>query len=62
MHIKMSSAICFNLDQSQNLSSGNGLMASPLFSLIFHTLSDSIHVNTVLFDCLHVMDILPKLC
>ena len=25
MHLKMSSAICFNLDQSKTLSSGNGL-------------------------------------
>ena len=25
MHFKMSSAICFNLDQSKILSSGNGL-------------------------------------
>ena len=25
MHFQMSSAICFNLDQSKNLSSGNGL-------------------------------------
>ena len=24
MHFKMSSAICFNLEQSKNLSSGNG--------------------------------------
>ena len=27
MHFKVSSAICFNLDQSKILSSGNGLMA-----------------------------------
>ena len=26
MHLKMSSAICFNLDQSEILSSGNGLI------------------------------------
>ena len=26
MHFKMSSAICFNLDQSKMLSSGNGLL------------------------------------
>ena len=30
----MSSAICFNLDQSKNLSSGKGLMLSLLFTLI----------------------------
>ena len=28
MHFKMSSAICFNMDQSKILSSGNGLMLS----------------------------------
>ena len=31
MHFKMLSAICFNLDQSKILTSGNGL--NPLFTL-----------------------------
>ena len=30
MHLKMSSAICFNLDQCKILSSGNGLNSSKL--------------------------------
>ena len=30
MHFKMSSAICFNLDQSKRLSSGNGLTHSKV--------------------------------
>ena len=33
MYFKMSSAICFNLDQSEMLSSGNGLMWLRLCSL-----------------------------
>ena len=31
MHFKMSSAICFNLDQSKILSSGNGLKIAKRF-------------------------------
>ena len=34
MHHKMLSAICFNLDQSKILSSGNGVKASPLYMYI----------------------------
>ena len=34
MHFKMSSAICFNLDQSKILSSGNGLNEILFFSYI----------------------------
>ena len=33
MHFKMSSVICFNLDQSKILSSGNGLK-QPLFDAL----------------------------
>ena len=31
MHIKMSSALCFNLDQSKTCSSGNGLTIANSF-------------------------------
>ena len=34
MHFKMSSANCFNLDQSKILSSGNGLRLYVLFSAV----------------------------
>ena len=37
MHFKMSFAVCFNLDQSKILSSGNGLM-KYLFCAIFYKL------------------------
>ena len=33
MHFKMSSAICFNLDKSKILLSGNGLRNLALFSV-----------------------------
>ena len=38
MHFKMSSAICFNLDQSKILSSGNGLRNAP--SLVLHSIEN----------------------
>ena len=34
MHLKMSPAICFNLDQSKILSSGNGLNVSDFISCL----------------------------
>ena len=35
MHFKMSSAICFNLDQSKILPSGNGLNVAKMTILLF---------------------------
>ena len=45
MHLKMLSAICFNLDRSKILSSGNGLKGSDLAKKIF------LVNNILLFFC-----------
>ena len=42
MHFKMLSAICFNLDQSKILSSGNGLKTNFYLE----------HTQTVIWKCL----------
>ena len=48
MHFKMSSAICFNLDQSKILLSGNGVII-PLTNshIFFMTLSKKLYKNIV---------------
>ena len=64
MHFKMSSAICLNLDQSEILSSGNGLNNSTILSLrneyiyskscIYRPLkgsNESGHLQQVVFKC-----------
>ena len=54
MHFKMSSAICFSLEQSKILSSGNGLTWQ--FSRSLHSLKLSnfnlSSINTLSLDCI----------
>ena len=41
MHFKMSTAICFNLDQSKKLSSGKGLILTILEEVVFADSADT---------------------
>ena len=47
MHFKMLSAICFNLDQSKILSSGNGLTQSLSNDNICKCMSDSSKLKAI---------------
>ena len=46
MHFKMSSAICFNLDQSKILSSGNGFTDVIIVTPISYRITDN-YMHTV---------------
>ena len=57
MHFKMLSAICFNLDQSKVLSSGNGLSKDkPLDATKFKMFADkNLNVTHIKFSSGHII-------